>query len=274
MNNFISSKLIGGLGNQLFSISHALSQGWKNNREVIFLPTSFTPLQGNNTSYYINNILRNLKFVNSLENFTVISELSFYFKPINPVSTNTVFDGYFQSSKHWYGYNNEIKKIFQPDDETINYLMKKYPELNDNTVSIHIRRGDYLNSPLTHPTISLEYITESLKLIDYDTIVFIFTDDLNWAKKNIIINNKIIFVNEKFDWLELYLMSMCKHNIISNSTFSWWASFLNMNQNKIVIAPSIWFGPNGPKRNDLYEENWKIINVELTENNILIPKKI
>ena len=68
-------------------------------------------------------------------------------------------------------------------------------------------------------------------------------------------------VDEK-DYIELWLMSLCKNNILSNSSFSWWGSYLNENKNKIVVAPSVWFGPNGPKIfSDIFEPYWKIINV-------------
>ena len=273
MNQLISTKLMGGLGNQLFSISHALSQGWKNNRPVVFQPYSYTPLQGNTTNYYINNIFKKLTFSNNFNNFNTVKELSFDFNPVSPLSTNTIFEGYFQSSKHWYGYDDDIQNIFQPDENIKTYLNKKYPEIkNENTVSIHIRRGDYVNSPSIHPIISLDYINKALTLFDSYSNIFIFTDDHNWVNKNFL-DKKYILVNEEFDWLELYLMSLCNHNIISNSTFSWWGSFLNKYNNKKIIAPSIWFGPDGPKLNDLYEKYWTIIDVEINNNYNLIPKK-
>ena len=79
----------------------------------------------------------------------------------------------------------------------------------------------------------------------------------------------MIIVEEDEDYKEIWLMSLCKNNIICNSTFSWWGSFLNRNENKKVIAPSIWFGTGGPSNfSDIYESNWIIINVE-SKNGIL-----
>lgn len=266
---YISSFLMGGLGNQLFQISHALCQGLRHNRNVIFQPTSTTNLQGNNAKIYVDNIFRNLNFQNQLLEYEVINEKSFGFSEINPSNNNTIFNGYFQSSKYFFGYDDYIKKIFEPKEDFVSKMYDKYPSLmTDNTLSLHIRRGDYLSHPSIHPTISLSYIDQSLKKIDNYTSVFIFSDDKLYIKDNLRLDSMII-VDEPYDYEELWLMSMCKNNIICNSTFSWWGSFLNKNINKKIIAPSKWFGQNGPPDYmDIYENYWTIINVENKNGNL------
>lgn len=128
---------------------------------------------------------------------------------------------------------------------TSNTLKNYIDSLDTNTTSMHIRRGDYVTKPSTniyHGTCTLDYYNTA---IDYfkDKNILIFSDDKDWAKAN--------FNSEKFKVIdnlstveELILMSKCSHNIIANSTFSWWGSWLNMNTNKIVIAPSRWYQDN------------------------------
>lgn len=260
MSTYISSHLIGGLGNQLFQISHALSQGFENEREVIFLPHSTTQLQGNNTTQYVDNIYSKLKFVDNITNYDVIQEQGFNYNKIYPSNKNTLFYGYFQSSKYFANYRKEIMDIFSPPKSFIDKMYLKYPQLNEkNTVSLHVRIGDYLNFPTIHPTVSENYLMNAIKKIGDYSHIFLFSDNHQFLK-NLKLQNKII-ISEK-DYEELWLMSLCQNNIISNSTFSWWGSFLNQNDLKIVVAPSLWFGPDGPKNfEDIYEKRWNIIDV-------------
>jgi len=268
---------MGGLGNQLFEAAHALSQGWKHNREVVFIPRSWTPGQGRGAENYINNVFRNLKFVDNLEGFTRVTEGPFEYSEVNPVEENTVFDGYFQSTKNWFGFDDQIREIFQPSQEVIDELRSKYPQLNQpKTLSIHVRRGEYLQFPEIHPTISVEYIQEALKIIGEYSTVFLFTEDESrWpGSRDFVMNNfsfpNVVFLNEDQDWKELYLMGLCENHIISNSTFSWWATFLNKNKNKKIVCPSRWFGPRGPKADDIYESYWNLVDVEWKDG-LLIP---
>lgn len=261
MTKLISSYLKGGLGNQLFQAAHALSQGMINNREVVFLPESYTPMQGRQTKNYVNNIFRNLKFVDRLDNFTRVNEKTWEFNKVNVIQENTLFDGYFQSSKNFFGYDEYIKKIFSPTELFIDEIKKIHPELRiDNTLSIHIRRGDcFLNQDI-HPIANEKYIEKALSKIENYSHVFIFSDDKNWVKNSLKFNN-VTYVDDE-DYKELWTMSLCKNNIIVNSTFSWWASFLNPNKDKKIIAPSIWFGPRGPRNyKDIYEPYWTLVDV-------------
>ena len=268
---------MGGLGNQLFQAAHALSQGWKNNREVVFIPDSYTPGQGRNTKNYIDNVFRNLNFINNPPRFDMVSEGPFTYSEINPLGHNTMFHGYFQSTKNWFGYDDKIREIFQPSQEIIDELKSKYPSLNQpKTLSIHVRRGEYLKFPDIHPTISVEYISKAVKKIGEYSTVFVFTEDESrWpGSKDFVMKNfsfpNVIFPQEEQDWKEMYLMSLCENHIISNSTFSWWGVFLDKNKNKKIVAPSVWFGPNGPDPRDIYEPYWDLVNV-VNDNGILKP---
>jgi hypothetical protein len=150
-------------------------------------------------------------------------------------------------------------------------MHEKYPQLlQPNTLSLHVRRSEYLQFPEIHPTITLEYIQEALKLIgDYST-VFVFSDDHDFVKENLNFPD-VVYVNESEDWEELWLMGLCNNHIISNSTFSWWGVFLNQDKNKKIVAPSTWFGPKGPNAKDIYESYWSVVPTKWEEGGLIKP---
>ena len=273
MENYISAHLMGGLGNQLFEAAHALAQGWKHNREVVFFPDSWTPGQGRNARNYVDNVFRNLNFSDKIEGFTHVYEGPFEYSEVNPLEGNTSFYGYYQSTKNWFGFDNRIRDVFQPSLELVKEFMEKYPQLSQpNTLSLHVRRSEYLQFPEIHPTISLEYIQLALEKIGEFSTVFVFSDDHEFVKENLNFPS-VIYVDESEDWRELYLMGLCQNHIISNSTFSWWGVFLNKNLSKKIVAPSTWFGPRGPEAKDIYENYWITIPTEWTEGGRIKPKK-
>jgi hypothetical protein len=252
---------MGGLGNQMFQISHALCQSWKYNTDCYFNTTAHTPMQANQPSKYINNIFRNIKFSNINTPVNRVSEFDWNDPKLdfNP-NQNIEFYGYFQSSKNFLGFDNRIKSIFQPTVEFKEKIKKLYPSVfNSNSISIHVRRGDYSTIPDVLPILDLSYFKKCLSLIQDISNVFVFSDDKEWCNENFKSENfKIIL--DLDDYEELWLMSLCNTNIISNSTFSWWGSFLNTNNQKTVYSPSVWFGSNGPNPYDsIYEKNWKVI---------------
>lgn len=271
MEKIITCQFMGGLGNQMFQAAHVYSQSLKHNRPAVFFNESQTNLQGNNVNTYVQNIFSKLNFVNKINDLEFVYCNEWYYNEINPSENNTIFHGYFQSSKNFLGFNNEIIDLFSPNDDFLSKIYDKYPQLNnDNTVSIHVRRGDYLSFPNVHPVVSTSYVDKCLNMIDNKDYLFCFSDDKEWVKHNIKHDN-IIYVDGLLDYEELWLMSLCKNNIISNSTFSWWGAFLNKNNNKQVFAPSIWFALDGPNNySDIFEENWIIIDLENVNGELLI----
>jgi hypothetical protein len=170
---------------------------------------------------------------------------------------NYFLDGYWGSPKYFKENEKEIKKNLSYNSDFIKKVENsRYKKILENKgVSIHVRRTDYLQSNGYHPIQPISYYEKGLEIIgEYDSI-YVFSDDIEWCKKNIKFNNTI-FV-EGFDDIEdLWMMGLCKNNIIANSTFSWWAAFLNENDKKI-IAPDNWFGKNsGITNNDLYPLDW------------------
>lgn len=117
---------------------------------------------------------------------------------------------------------------------------------------------DYLHYPNHHPVISTEYIIKSLQYIPNNKSVpiIIISDDIEWCKENIKLDNAI-FVDDILPWQALWLISLCKHFIISNSSFSWWGAFLGEKTDSVVLCPDIWFGPEiEVDTSDIYRNNW------------------
>ena len=126
-----------------------------------------------------------------------------------------------------------------------------------------MRRGDFLSNPGAqkfHGVCSITYYKKSINFIMQkvkNPHFFIFSDDLEWTKLNFnFIENPFTFVENDSDALDFWLMCLCKHNILANSTFGWWAGWLNKNNSKIVIAPKKWFLNSTISTDDLIPKNW------------------
>lgn len=253
----ISSKLMGGLGNYLFQIAAGVSKSIEMDVPFLINPSNVQVVHKPLINY-TNNILRNITFGDYNFN-NVYNEPFFHFNKIPDFIDPTLLIGYFQSEKYFIKHKNEIQNLYKPTEEIIKKLYKKYKELDKyETCSIHVRRGDYTKLQDHHPLQTIDYYKKSFNIIGKDVFYFIFSDDIEWCKENFNFINKKLFVEENQDYEDLYLMSFCNHNIIANSSFSWWGAWLNMNENKKIISPEIWFGDS--KKNmltkDIYGIKW------------------
>jgi hypothetical protein len=226
-----------GLGNNLFQISNCLITAWKHNIE-----TSFPDLRllTQKLPDYPMNIYKHL----------CQKEFKYRIKYPN-LNTNELNNCIIEIENKMFTYINlinfeqKLKNIFSVDQISLNQIKNKYPNLFENniTVSMHVRRGDFVViSELYNPEYilkdtyyhkAIKYIKEKIKT---EFKLLIFSDDIEWCKNNFK-NDNIIFIEHNFDYIDLWIMSQCNHNIISSSTFSWWGAFLNNNLDKIIIAP-------------------------------------
>jgi len=171
-------------------------------------------------------------------------------------------DGYWQSEKYFKNIRNILLNDFHfPDieDEQNIQILRQIQDCA--SISIHIRRGDYVNG---FPLLTKEYYAKAIQYFQnkyLDAMFFVFSNDMEWAKENIQFRQGF-FVDwnvGKNSWKDMFLMTQCKHNIIANSSFSWWGAWLNENEGQEVIVPSIWlYHAETP---DIYCEGWKIIKV-------------
>lgn len=174
--------------------------------------------------------------------------------------------GYWQSEKYFVETKSELLNVFKfpsvCDTKNIEILDK----INMMTsVSIHIRRGDYLDAGIGW-TLGLQYYRNAIQYIKDNIaqpVFFVFSDDPEWTAKNLSLSN-VFFIDwniEANSYIDMQLMSECKHNIIANSTFSWWAAWLNKNEEKIVLAPQKWL-PDIEGTRDIIPDEWIKIPVE------------
>jgi hypothetical protein len=248
----VTCELMGGLGNQLFQIATTTALALRNNDTACFdIDGHRIGLQGRNASEYLTNVYSKL-LNKKIESSDVFNENGFDYKEIE-YKENLKLVGYFQSEKYFSDYKKEINELFQPNEDIKTYILQKYGNILDkNTCSIHIRHGDYLMIPNHHPPCSVNYYNKAMEYFD-NTLFLIFSDDINWCK-TIFKGDNFIFIENELDYIDLYIMSMCKNNIMANSSFSWWGSWLNNNENKKIIVPSKWFGIaySNMKTDDLY----------------------
>ncbi|MDG5492245.1 alpha-1,2-fucosyltransferase [Psychroserpens sp. SPM9] len=177
-------------------------------------------------------------------------------------------NGYFQSHHYYRGYEEAIRALFSFPTE--DFQPKNRDILNtlnsETTLGIHIRRGDYISDPKTnqtHGVCSVDYYMKAIEQLtknnDKMKLVF-FSDDSKWVKNTFEqLSMDKLFVDHntgKDSWKDLCLMSKCTHNIIANSSFSWWAAWLNAHPQKKVIAPKQWFADRTRNTNDLIPETW------------------
>jgi hypothetical protein len=253
----ITCQLQGGIGNQLFQIAATYALALKNNDTCIFnFMNCNTPLQGNPSGKYKNNILKNVVENLDFEPRVYFREESFSYQEL-PYAEGLCLIGYFQSEKYFIDYNDEIKKLFSisfNDVRTIREFFNFWGCLDKPITSVHVRRGDYLKNSEFHEPCSIEYYQKAMQEIGDSYFIFI-SDDMDWVKENFKGTN-IIYSTLNDEILDFTLMTQCDNNIIANSSFSWWGAYLNKNNNT-VIAPKKWFGPSGPKDSqDIIPEYW------------------
>jgi len=199
--------------------------------------------------------------------FSHVREKKFSFDPVIALRGGDVYlDGYWQSEKYFKDIEPLIRQDFSfkhsPDQVNQDAVRQI---ANCNSVSVHIRRGDYVSNPETnsiHGTSSMEYYRSAMRFLlnkNPDARFFIFTDDPAWVGKNMAFESPVELLthndaNKNYE--DMRLMSLCKHNIIANSSFSWWGAWLNSNPEKIVVAPKKWFNDLSMDTKDLIPENW------------------
>jgi len=259
----IYCNLKGGLGNMLFQIAATKSLSIDNGVDC-----SFPNLQhhlnylNNDMSYNpklkysfdYNIIFNNLKSINPKTNKTI--NFPFHYHNVQLPNEDIMINGFFQSEKYFLHNRKSILEFFNFDEIDKKVRDKYKPLLEGKLTSIHVRRGDYVKHPNHHPVQTIEYYNKSVEMVGKDTTIVVFSDDIEWCKKNFNTDN-IIYIEDEKDYIELYLMSLCDNNIISNSSFSWWGAWLNTNEDKKVIAPNKWFGNAiNENTNDIIPKSW------------------
>jgi hypothetical protein len=255
---------MGGLGNQLFQIFATISYAIKSKNRFEFL--SLNTLGGGSTTIrytFWNTFFANLKpfLIQTLPEVRLIRETGFAYNELpvrEMINKNIMLSGYFQSYKYFQSNYSTICRLIGLS-KMKDILLQKLdttPGHFDNTISMHFRIGDYKKLQDCHPLATYGYYEKALgfiqnmkKDINFDILYFCEDVDIEDVLR-IITKLEINFASYKFvrgeknmeDWEQMLLMSCCHHNIIANSSFSWWGAYFNFYTDKIVCYPSVWFG--------------------------------
>lgn len=262
----ISVSLMGGLGNQLFQIASTYAHAKDHGFDVGFdISHTHLPLQGKTAIKYKDNIYWGIPKIRHTDYQLVNYKITKWEYAPLPVKDNLLIDGYLQSPKYFHHRRDELLGMFiSPvmQEGTISRLKIKYKDKLNNSVAIHVRRGDYLKLSDFHPTLPPEYYTNALNHIKTHTTVgdvFVFSDDIAWCVQNIKAD-RLYFIEKQSDIEDMMLMGLCSHNITANSTFSWWGAYFNKNPHKIVCVPRAWCGKKaGHLWDDIYLSEMQII---------------
>lgn len=276
--NIVVVKLLGGLGNQMFQYAAGLS---KARQQSEALKIDVSDFQKN---YKLHGY--DLKKWCVKEEEASSEEISSLTKRKLPFFKNKVFkekglifnssflsvsgpiylDGYWQTEKYFKNIRSELLTTFIPA-KTISSYTKEVEEKiqsSEMAVCIHVRRGDYLLSKnqSIHGSCTMEYYEKGISYFKEkfkSTRFFVFSDDILWCKENLKLGSDAFFVDGNSverNHEDIYLMSKCRHNIIANSSFSWWGAWLNKNAGQEVIAPKQWFVTGKHNSQDIYCEGW------------------
>ncbi len=276
-------KLMGGLGNQMFQYATARAVAQRN-KTSLYLDTAgffemadidtprhydlgalkitgkiasksiLTQVQPLNAAYKLHHkIIRRLKSAGRI--WQVGEPNASYFNYMGRAPKNTYLVGWWQNQK----YFNDIREIllneFQPAKPLSQYSQVIIEKIADSPVSvaIHVRRGDYIANKQAskfHGLTPLEYYRAAATYFQDrfpNALFVVFSDDIAWCKQNLELGNNVVFVEpqkSRKDFEDLVIMTKCSHSVIANSSFSWWGAWLNINPNKIIIAPKVWFQDN------------------------------
>lgn len=253
----ITVNIKGGLGNQMFQYACARALSLRNNDRLRLVRTEKSGDTGRLfalTRFNIHGEIGHLKQVGfwlrlrSLLSQKVLRRFYIGFEPhLMSLRGDVYLDGYFQSEKYFEKEARIIRDELTLKDPLSSEALRSQKEISeeDVSVSLHVRRGDYINHPEFGGITNREYysraILETQQLLGTPKF-FVFSDDIDWCRENLSLSEGSVYVSNKnlTDYEEMVLMSSCKHHIIANSTFSWWAAWLNRDPHKIVIAPKHW----------------------------------
>lgn len=208
---------------------------------------------------------RFLNLYKYIDNYDILLENKpFYFdNEILKSGPNSYLIGYWQNEKYFKDIPQYIRQDFTFKNTFAGNITELAQEISSsNSICLNIRRGDFINNP-THGFVGMEYISQAVshlkKNIDISKI-YVFSDEIDWCKENLRFDSPNYFVSHSYagDRFSsyLYLMTKCRHFIIPNSTFGWWAAWLSENPEKMIIAPKQWVNVPGLDASGIIPEGW------------------
>jgi hypothetical protein len=289
----IISHILGGIGNQMFqyaagrSLAHAnqdrllldissfddytLHHGFQLSRvfDIDAEQATFAHIKhvlGYRACQYCRKILKRPLFKPLRGRNLIVEPYAHFWPDFFSFKHDAYLLGYWQSEKYFRSIASQIRKDFTFKTALVGKNADIASSIqNQNAISLHVRRGDYLSDLKTSQIMnvcSLDYYQSSINAIAdrvASPVFYIFSDDIEWVRRNLVMDYPCVYVDhntQEDSFRDMQLMSLCKHHIIANSSFSWWGAWLNPCESKIVIAPKGWF-VNGSDDGDIIPSDWE-----------------
>ncbi len=271
---YVSCSLHGQLGNQMHQIATTLAFAWDHNMVPLFpelmkkeynLPMNYQRIFFRlNSSPLPRPILQRFKQWKNFEKIDI------------PIRPNQVLDGYFQTWEYYHHHRDRLLELFSPAQEELDFIKSKYNKLLSHscTVGVHVRT---FNKQLSNdiPFVGLDYYHRAMALYPPEALFIVFSDRINWCKHYFSkFNRPVVFINSGDHIEDFFLMSQLKHNIIGNSSYSWWAAYLNKNPDKVVVAPSHFVHPSIQKKVNANLPDWITLDIDYDYRQAPYPEDI
>lgn len=259
---FVVAEMRGQLGNELFIVATACALAWDNHADAYFPELAFK------YCYNYQNIPLNLAHVFFRCNLSKppgVATFSWHQPTFGyhkiPFQPNMMVHGYFQSEKFFVHQRARILDLFAPHPDDLNYITTKYQWLLDHPCTVGIQLRKYWEDPEGGMYIQYgkDYLKKAMIFFPEEALYVICSNDMEFARQNIPeeMQGKVVCIENEPHYIDLFILSLCKHNIISNSSFGWWGAWLNRNPEKLVVAPAEWLNPNAYlPTHDLVPEKW------------------
>lgn len=289
MNGYVVARLQGGMGNQMFEYAFARALSLRGGMDIFIDTAGLNPKK--HSGFSLDRFEISAKFVDKDRKNAVITPLfelkrrlykalkipyrlsashirekSFGFEPTyRQIKTSCYLEGLWQSEKYFSDFSAQISAEFKLKDEESLMRHPLFEQIkNSNSVAVHVRRGDYVSKPKYRKILYVcrkKYYENALNFISErveNARFFVASDDPKWVRENFAGKN-ITFIEPSGHFEDFYLMSQCRHAVISNSTFSWWSAWLGeaRDHNRIIAAPDVWFTPQSKLNfSDIIPNRW------------------
>jgi hypothetical protein len=247
----------GWLGNQMFQYASLRGIASSNEYEFCIPPNDSTRIHNYSLMECFN--LDGCKNITYLNANRCLIEFGFHEALLHSCPDNIDIEGFLQSEKYFIHIKEKIRKDFQFKEKHAKKASEKMSFFEEKPIFLHVRRSDYVSSQDFHCLLSENYYMRALSYFDKNCDVLIFSDDIDWCKKQDIFSGDRFYFSDSFErfstsvaghiqpallpFVDLCMMTLCSGAIIANSTFSWWGAWLMLESDKKIIAPKQWFGP-------------------------------
>ena len=264
-------KIQGGLGNQMFQYAYGRAVSLHQNIPLT-LDISFYERSSNRafelSVFNINASIKKTSFLSTLSDKfktqKIVTEPRLFSENVFDIPDHTILEGFWQSEKYFKPIADTIHKEFTLKNGFGEQASLWKNEIESrNAISVHIRRGDYLQAKHVnlHGVMPVEYHIKGMEILAEkvaEPVFFVFSDDIEWCKKNLNSVHQMEFIPETGISApeSILLMSACKHHLIANSSFSWWGAWLNPNADKTIVAPKHWFVDSNKGPQEIIPNNW------------------